>query len=112
MNNRCVKHLKSAFGARRLVDITADSIELYLQDRLRRRVRIKTSQGYRKTTLLKATTVHQEFRVLRRRLNVSVRKKSLLCNPCVGVEFHVVVKRFFRPHYVTCSDQLRIESHG
>ncbi len=111
-NNRCAKHLKSALGARPLMDITADSIELYLRDRLRRRVRIKTSEGYRETTLLKATTVHQEFRVLRRMLNVAVRKKFLLCNPCAGVEFPVVVKGLFRPHYVTWSEQLRIESHG
>ena len=27
-NNRCAKHLKLAFGARPIVDITADSIEL------------------------------------------------------------------------------------
>ncbi len=111
-NNRCAKHLKSAFGARPLVDITADSIELYLRDRLRRRVRIKTSEGHRETAPLKPTTVHQEFRVLRRMLNVAVRKKFLLCNPCAGVEFPVVVKGLFRPHYVTWSEQLRIESHG
>lgn len=111
-NTRCVNHLKSAFGARLLVDMTADSIELYLRDRLRRRVRIKNSQGYRETTLLKPTTVHQEFRVLRRMLNVAVRKKFLLCNPCAGVEFPVMVKGLFRPHYVTWSEQIRIESHG
>jgi integrase len=111
-NSRCAKHLKSAFGKRPLVDMTADSIELYLRDRLRRRVRIKNSQGYRETTLLKPTTVHQEFRVLRRMLNVAVRKKFLLCNPCAGVEFPVMVKGLFRPHYVTWSEQLRIESHG
>jgi len=68
--------------------------------------------GYRETTLLKATTVHQEFRVLRRTLNVGVQKKFLLCNRCAGVEFPVVVKGLFRPHYVTWSEQLRIESHG
>jgi integrase len=45
-------------------------------------------------------------------LNVAVRKKFLLCNPCAGVEFPVVVKGLFRPHYVTWSEQLRIESHG
>jgi hypothetical protein len=78
----------------------------YLRDRLRRRVRIKTSEGYRETTLLKATTVHQEFRVPRRMLNVAVRKKFLLCNPCAGVEFPVVVKGLFRAHYATWSEQL------
>jgi integrase len=111
-NNRCAKHLKLAFGARPIVDITADSIELYLRDRLRSRVRIRTSSGHRETTPLKATTVHQEFRVLRRMLNVAVRKKFLMCNPCAGVEFPVIVKGLFRPHYVTWSEQLRIESHG
>jgi hypothetical protein len=40
-NNRWAKHLESAFGAGPLVDIAADSIQLYLRDRLRRRVRIK-----------------------------------------------------------------------
>src|SRR5882762_2247650 len=106
------RNISSRRSARPLVDITADSIELYLRDRLRRRVRIKTSEGHRETTLLKPTTVHQEFRVLRRMLNVAVRKKFLLCNPCAGVEFPVVVKGLFRPHYVTWSEQLRIESHG
>ena len=65
-NNRCAKHLRLAFGNCPIVDITADSIELYLRDRLRSRVRIRTGDGYRDTTPLKPTTVHQEFRVLRR----------------------------------------------
>jgi integrase len=111
-NIRCAKHLKSAFGTRLLVDLTADSIELYLRDRLRQRVRIKMSHSYRETTLLKPTTVHQEFRVMRRMLNVAVRKKFLLCNPCAGVEFPVAVRGLFRPHYVTWSEQLRIESQA
>jgi integrase len=74
--------------------------------------KLQACEGYRETTLLKATTAHQEFRALRRMLNVAVRKKFLLCNPCAGVEFPVVVKGLFRPHYVTWSEQLRIESHG
>jgi GGDEF domain-containing protein len=32
-NERCIKHLKAAFGTSRLVDITADSIDLYLRER-------------------------------------------------------------------------------
>lgn len=111
-NNRCVKHLKSAFGTSRLVDITADAIEQYLRDRLRQRVRIKASNGYKQAGLLKATTVHQEFRVLRRMLNVAVRKKLLVANPCSGVEFPVTIKGLFRPHYVTWSEQQRIESQA
>jgi integrase len=60
--------------------------------------------------LVKASTVHQEFRVLRRMLNVAVRKKLLVANPCSGVEFPMRVKGLFRPHYVTWSEQLKIET--
>ena len=112
VNLRVTKHLKSSFGSRKLVDITADDIELYLRDRLRKTVQIKTALGYRQMGTLKPTTVHQELRVLRRMLNVAVRKKLLQANPCWGVEFPVAVRGLFRPHYVTWSEQRRIESHG
>lgn len=56
------------------------------------------------------STVHQELRVLRRILNVAVRKKLLPSNPCCSVEFPVAVKGLFRPHYVSWSEQQRIES--
>jgi len=111
-NKRCIKHLKPAFGTSRLVDITADSIDLYLRERLRQRVRVKAKLGYKQLGTVKATTIHQEFRVLRRMLNVAVRKKLLPANPCSGVEFPVAVKGLFRPHYVTWSEQHQIESHG
>jgi integrase len=45
-------------------------------------------------------------------MNVAVRKKLLAANPCLGVEFPVAVKGLFRPHYVTWSEQERIESHA
>ena len=112
VNLRVAKHLKSAFASRKLVDITSDDIELYLRDRLRKTVRIKTALGYRQMGVLKPTTVHQELRVLRRMLNVAVRKKLLQSNPCWGVEFPVAVRGLFRPHYVTWSEQRRIESHA
>ena len=111
-NERCIKHLKPAFGTSRLGDITADSIDLYLRERLRQQVRIKTKLGYKELGSTKATTIHQDFRVLRRMLNVAVRKKLLPANPCLGVEFPVAVKGLFRPHYVTWSEQQRIESYG
>jgi integrase len=50
--------------------------------------------------------------VLRRMLNIAVRKKLLAANPCAGVEFPVAVKGLFRPHYVPWSEQERIETHG
>jgi len=111
-NMRCATHLKAAFPGRKLVDVTADAIEDYLRHRLRQRVRVKVARGFREKGLLKSTTVHQEFRVLRRMLNVAVRKKLLAVNPCSGVEFPVAVKGLFRPHYVTWSEQQRIEFHG
>jgi integrase len=45
-------------------------------------------------------------------LNVAVRKKLLPSNPCAGVEFPVAVKGLFRPHYVTWSEQRKIEIHA
>ena len=48
--------------------------------------------------------------MLRRMLNVAVRKKLLVANPCSGVEFPVRVKGLFRPHYVTWSEQEKIEA--
>src|SRR6266851_6789480 len=42
-NMRCVTHLKAAFACRKLVDLTADSIEQYLRDRLEQRVRVRIS---------------------------------------------------------------------
>src|SRR5712671_2370918 len=109
VNLRVAKHLKNAFASRKLVDITADDIEIYLSDRLRKTVRVRTALGYRQMGVLKATTVHQELRVLRRMLNVAVRKKFLFANPCAGVEFLARVDGLFRPHYVTWSEQQKIE---
>lgn len=43
-------------------------------------------------------------------LNVAVRKKLLVANPCSGVEFPVRVKALFRPHYMTWSEQQKIEA--
>lgn len=107
--SRVVKHLNGFLGQVLLVDLTADRIESYLRHRLEQRVEIQRKSGKVKKGTIKASTVHQEFRVLRRMLNVAVRKKLLPANPCSGVEFPVRVKGLFRPHYVTWSEQQRIE---
>jgi integrase len=112
INLRAAKHFKNAFATSSLVDVTSDHVELYLRRRLRERVRVKSSTGYREKGILQPATVHQEFRVLRRMLNVAVRKRLLSSNPCSGVEFPVRVKGLFRPHYVSWSEQKRIEQHG
>ncbi len=111
-NLRAAKHLKLAFGTRRLLDVTADDIELFLRERLRQHIRTKTKNGYHERGTVKPSTVHQELRVLRRMLNVAVRKKLLPSNPCSSVEFPVAIKRLFKPHYVTWSEQQRIERHS
>jgi integrase len=108
-NERAALHLKQAFAQRSVADITADDIEHYLRRRLKARVQVKTGAGIIQKDPLKPATVHQELRVLRRMLNVAVRKKLLPANPCAGVEFPVKVKGLFRPHYMTWSEQQRIE---
>ena len=109
INQRALKHLRTVFENAKLAAITADDIELYLRRRLKQRVRRPTKNGFVEKGVLKATTVHQELRVLRRMLNVAVRKKLLFANPCAGVEFPARVDGFFRPHYVTWSEQQKIE---
>ena len=111
-NLRATKHLKAAFQGAKLADLTADGIELYLRKRLRDRVRVRTTAGYIERGELKPATVDQELRVLRRMLNVAVRKKFLPSNPCAGMEFPVAVKGLFRPHYLTWSEQRKIEIHA
>jgi integrase len=108
-NERAGLHLRDAFGNRPVGEITADDIEHYLRRRLQARVQFKTTNGIVQKDRLKPATVHQEMRVLRRMLNVAVRKKLLPANPCAGVEFPVKVKGLFRPHYMTWSEQQRIE---
>src|SRR5262249_54657665 len=110
MNTRVVMHVVKAFGDQKLTDVSSDAIEDYLRFRLRQRVKRKTRAGIVERGVLKPSTVHQELRVLRRILNVAVRKKLLASNPCWGVEFPVAVKGLFRPHYVSWSEQQRIEA--
>ena len=108
-NGRAALHLKEAFGRRSVGDISADDIENYLRRRLQARVQVRTAGGVIQRDRLKPATVHQELRVLRRMMNVAVRKKLLPANPCAGVEFPVKVKGLFRPHYMAWSEQQRIE---
>jgi site-specific recombinase XerD len=87
VNQRALKHLRRIFENTKLANLTADDIEKYLRQRLKDRVLVRSKVGFVQKGLPKATTVHQELRVLRRMLNVAVRKKFLFANPCAGVEF-------------------------
>ncbi len=109
VNQRALKHLRNMFENTKLAEVTADDIEMYLRRRLKQRVLVKAKDGFVQKGILKATTVHQELRVLRRMLNVAVRKKFLFTNPCAGVEFPARVDGLFRPHYVSWSEQQMIE---
>ncbi len=111
-HQRAIKHLTQVFGSRKLTDLSADLIEGYLRTRLRARVRRKTLTGVIEKGILKPSTVHQEFRVVRRMLNVAVRKRLLPSNPCWGVEFPVAVRGLFRPHYMSWSEQQKIEANA
>ena len=112
VHTRAITHLVTAFGSQKLTELSGDAIEGYLRHRLRQRVRRKTKAGFVDKGVLKPSTVHQELRVLRRVLNLAVRKKLLPSNPCWGVEFPVAVKGLFRPHYVSWSEQQRIEAEA
>ena len=79
---------------------------------INQRALVKSKHGFLEKQVLKATTVHQELRVLRRMLNVAVRKKFLFANPCAGVEFPARVDGLFRPHYVSWSEQQKVELHA
>jgi hypothetical protein len=105
-NERAAHHLKAALGRTSMGDITA---ERCLRQRLQTRVQVKTGAGIIEKDRLKPATVHQELRVLRRMMNVAVRKKLLPANPCSGVEFPVKLMGLFRPHYMTWSEQQGIE---
>jgi integrase len=109
INERALKHLRGMFENTKLANVNADDIETYLRRRLKQRVQVKAKIGFVQKGILKATTVHQELRVVRRMLNVAVRKKFLFANPCAGVEFPARVEGLFRPHYVTWSEQQKIE---
>jgi integrase len=110
VNVNALKSLRPVFGETALADITPESIEDYLTERLQSRRRIRTKLGIKLGEVIKPATAHQEFRVLTHILNVAVKQKRLATNPCVAVEFPVSVRRSTRkPHYMTASEQQKIE---
>ena len=111
-NENALKTLKPVFGSSKLVDIDATQIEIHLRNRLQQKRYARRKAGTVAIATLKATTVHQEFRVFRRIFSVAVKKKLIPINPCAAVEFPVIVKGLFRPHYVTSLEQAKIEKHA
>ena len=110
-NLSTLKFLRPQFGKHRLADITVEEIEAYLITRLNTGKRVYTKSGLQLRGRLKPATVHQEFRILRRILNVAVKKQRLVFNPCNGVEFPVPLAGTTRkPHYLTATEQVRLEA--
>ena len=110
-NLGALKFLRPRFGKHRLSDITVEEIESYLMTRLNTGKRVHTKSGLQLRGRLKPATVHQELRILRRILNVAVKKRRLVFNPCNGVEFPVPLAGTTRkPHYLTASEQVRLEA--
>jgi hypothetical protein len=109
-NLNALKHLRPVFGDVLLADIAPESIEEYLRNRLNADKYVRTRLGIRRIGKLKPYTVHQELRVLTRILNLAVQQKRLAVNPCASVEFPAPINKSFRkPHYMTSSEQARIE---
>ena len=111
--NECaLKSMRPVFGPMKITEIGATQIEIHLRQRLQAHKRVRRRSGIVELGLLKPTTVHQELRVLRRIFSVAVKKKLCPANPCAGVEFPVILKGLFRPHYMTWSEQKKIELHA
>jgi integrase len=111
-NQTALKNLRPMFGTLKLVDIDAPLIEEYLRNRITQRRRVRRKAGIVELGLLKPTTAHQEFRVLRRVFSVAVKNKLCPANPCGAVEFPARLEGLFRPHYMTSSEQTKIEEHA
>jgi hypothetical protein len=82
VNKRALEHLRKMFENTKLAELSADDVEGFLRRRFKQRVQVKAKDRFVEKGLLKAMTVHQELRVLRRMLNVADRKKFLFANPC------------------------------
>ncbi len=111
-NENALKTLRPMFGSSKLLNVDAAQIEFHLRARLQQKRHVRRRSGMFELGNLKASSVHQEFRVLRRIFSVAVKKKLVPINPCAAVEFPVTVKGLFRPHYVTWSEQAEIERHA
>ena len=110
-NLSALKFLRPRFGKNKLSDITPENIEAYLMTRLNTGKRVYTKSGLQLRGRLKPATVHQEFRILSRILNVAVKKRRLSVNPCSSVEFPIPLAGTTRkPHYLTASEQARLEA--
>jgi integrase len=111
-NQAALRTLRPALGTMKLAEINSPMIEEHLRRRLSDRRIVHRKGGICELGIIKPTTVHQEFRVLRRIFAVALKKHLVTSNPCSTVEFPIRVKGLFRPHYMTWSEQTKIEAHA
>jgi integrase len=109
-NLNAAKYLRPVFGELPLSEISAEAIEDYIRKRLHSKRKVHTKLGVQFRDTIKPVTVHQEYRVLRRLLNVAVKKKVLGASPFESVEFPMLLLSATRkPHYMTSDEQRKIE---
>jgi integrase len=88
VNQPALKHLRKIFESRKLAEMTADDIEIFLRMGLKQRALVKTKDGLTEKQVLKATTVHQELRVVRRNVKrgraQEVPSGESMCRPRVS----------------------------
>lgn len=111
-NENALKSLRPVFGSNKLLDIDANEIEFHLRARLQQKRRVRRRSGIVELGNLQASSVHQEFRVLRRIFSVAVKKELVPSNPLYFCRVPVAVKGLLRPHYMTWSEQSEIEQHA
>jgi excisionase family DNA binding protein len=75
-NENALKILRPVFGCSKPLDIDGTQIEFHLRMRLQQKRRVRRKSGIFELGTLKATSVHQEFRVLRRIFSVAVKRNS------------------------------------
>jgi hypothetical protein len=66
----------------KLADINSPMVEEHLRRRLGQQKLVHRKEGICELGIIKPTTVHQEFRVLRRIFAVAVKKRMVTINPC------------------------------
>jgi integrase len=109
-NLNALKHIRPAFGALLLSEITPEAVEEYVRVRLDTNRKIRITLEPRSAGPLKPSTIHQEFRILTRMLNIAIKQRWLAANPCICVEFPVSVSNStWNPHYMTATEQAKIE---
>ena len=68
VNRRALKYMRKMFESTKLAELTTDDIRMHARRRLKQQALVKTKAGFVEKQVMKATTVHQELRMVRRML--------------------------------------------